>query len=145
MSSSPANKRVPGIRAPAPNGGRGFTMIEIVVVVLILTLVAGAYFYIWRQQGRLSANDQDVAAYYMAAALFMDAFHADSRMARKLEPTADGCIMEVMTSGGLEQVTYTLRGNGIERLMSGKTKVYTFGKPLRENAKVLFRVRELTP
>ncbi|HOT27101.1 MAG TPA: prepilin-type N-terminal cleavage/methylation domain-containing protein [Candidatus Ozemobacteraceae bacterium] len=145
MSSNPASNRIPDIRTPIPKGGRGFTMIELVVVVLVLTLVAGAYFYVWRQQGRLSASDQDVAAYYMAAASFMDVFYSDTRMARRIEPTTDGCIMEVMTSGGLQQVTYTLRDNGIERLMSGKTKVYTFGKPLRENAKVLFRVRELAP
>jgi len=120
-------------------------MIELVVVLFILTLVAGAYFYIWRQQGRLSASDQDLAAYYASAAMFMDVFHADTRMARKIEPTAEGCIMEVMTAGGLSQVSYTLRGDVIERLAGGKTKVYTFGRPLREHAKMLFTVKELTP
>lgn len=145
MSSSPANNPVSGIGTLVSRRGRGFTMIEIVVVVFILTLIAGAYFYVWRQHGKLSANDQDVAAYYMAAASFMDVFYSDTRMARKIDPTTDGCIMEVMTSGGLEQVSYTLRGDGIERLMKGKTKVYTFGKALRENARVLFNVRELAP
>jgi len=120
-------------------------MIELVMVVFILTLVAGAYFYIWRQQGRLSASDQEVAAYYLSAATFMDTLHADSRMARRIEPTPDGCIMEVMTSGGLQQITYTLRGNAIERLANGKAKLYDFWKPLREGAKVLFNVRELAP
>ncbi|HNW34692.1 MAG TPA: prepilin-type N-terminal cleavage/methylation domain-containing protein [Candidatus Ozemobacteraceae bacterium] len=138
MSSNLANKRASGT-------ARGFTMIELVVVIFILTVVSGAYFYIWRQQGRLSASEQDIAAYYMSAAMFMDVFHADTRMARRIEPTPDGCIMEVMTSGGLSQISYTLRGEVIERLAEGKTKVYNFGKPLRENAKVLFVVKELAP
>lgn len=138
MSSNLANERMPG-------SIRGFTMIEIIVVLGILVLVAGAYFYTFKQQGRLSANDQEIAAYYMEAAIFMDAFYADTRMARRIEPTADGCIMEIRKGGGLEQVSYTLRGDSIERLAGGKTKIYSFGKPLRPNARTLFRVRELAP
>lgn len=145
MPSNLENKRGSGLGASRPRTTRGFTMIELVVVIGILTLVAGVYFYVWKQQGRLSANDQEVAAYYMSAAIFMDVFYSDTRMARKIEPTTEGCIMEVMRSGGLEQVTYTLRGDSIERLAGGKTRAYTFGKPLHDGATVLFKIVELTP
>lgn len=124
---------------------RGFTVLELTVVAFILVLLAGAYVYIFKQQGRLSASDQEVAAYYMSAAVFMDVFYADTRMARRIEPTDDGCIMEVRKGGGLEQVTYTLRGDVIERLAGGKTKAYGFGKALQKDAKVLFKVTEINP
>lgn len=123
-----------------PANRSGVTMIELMVVISLIAILTGTFLYMYFRSSSTVVEDQQTSAYYLAMSTFLESFQSDVRMARRVTPTAEGCVIHALGKTGEISISYNILGNGIRRFAPNGTRHFDFGRPLKQGAKIIFNL-----
>ncbi|NLI77359.1 MAG: type II secretion system protein [Candidatus Riflebacteria bacterium] len=124
--------------------GRGFTIIELLVAIVLATLILPLSFNIWKHLRRGSDQVTEQARYYQAVGRFLATFKPDVRVARRIRREGDGLVLSLDTEefGRTREVCYTIdqERHRITRTEDGHVSVFDFGAPPPGAGTFVFRI-----
>jgi len=123
-----------------PADKSGVSMMELTVVIGLIAILTGTFLYMYSRSRSDVVEDQQTAAYYQAMSLFLESFQTDVRMARSITPTPDGCSIHAMSRSGPFTISYNIYNNGIRRTDQNGSRHFDFGQPLKQGAKMIFKI-----
>lgn len=121
-------------------GKTGVTLVEVMIVVAMLAILTGTFLFMHFRSSSNIVEDQQTSAYYLAMGTFLESFQSDVRMARKITSLPNGCVIHAMERNGEITISYTISGNGIQREAKNGRRVFDFGRPLKQGARMLFNL-----
>ncbi|MFZ2960929.1 MAG: hypothetical protein WA705_28960 [Candidatus Ozemobacteraceae bacterium] len=127
-----------------PKSGRrmGVTFVEMTLAICIVVFLAGIIYHVFDRQVSQAGGDERASKYYLGLGIFAESLNNDLAMARDIQPASNGLTLQVNPDGIPESVTYTRRGNKIERNFRGVSKYFEFNNPNRKETPLIFRVEE---
>lgn len=124
--------------------GRGFTIIELLVAIALVTLILPLSFNIWKHLRRGSDQVTEQARYYQTVGRFLGTFKPDVRVARRVRREGDVLVLALDTEdfGRTREVRYTVdrERHLITRTEDGHTSVFDFGSPPPGAGAFVFRI-----
>lgn len=124
---------------------KGVTFIEITLTVCIVSFLAAVVFRVFDRQVSQANSDGEASKYYLNLGVFVETLHNDLAMAREIQPAPNVLTLLVKPDGNLETITYSLKGNQIERKFRGAGRFFSFNNPNRKETPLIFRIEEGTP
>lgn len=123
----------------------GVTFIEITLVICLVAFLAGVTYRVFDRQVEQTNSDDKASKHYMNLGVFVETLNNDLAMARAVQPASNALSLLVNTDGTPGTITYTLKGNTIERIFRGAARTFEFTNPNRKDTPLIFRVEEIQP
>lgn len=130
---------------PAVGCKAGVTLVEVTIALAIIGIIAGVMYRIIDRQTSQMGSDDASSRYYMDLGSFAETLNSDLSMARVVHPESGGVSLLVNPDGNPGSITYSLKGNTIERKFRESVRVFEFTNPKPRPGSLIFRIEEVNP